>query len=813
MVEIFNVRNNLILLFSVTLCLMLLPLNTLATETSNIEQLKTELPNTSGKQKLKVLYDIVQFYYQNSYEETNNYLPQYLALAKKTNSLIDQARAYHYYSDIALFQIEYQKSIIYTRKALKLYEIMGDSQNIYQEYAKLSRAFLLLHQPDSAMRTIKTTIKYFKKYKHDLNLQRVKIQLGKAYFIDDQYTEAREILQEVVIENRNRKQYSYMAWALYWLGDSNVKLGNFSEAISNFSEEIEIQTSINNLSGKLGGMQELGDIYLKIGEFAKAYQLYFDCYQQKEILKDYRGEMQFTAEYHTNLGKIYQNTQRYQEALDQFDTAMQLINQFNFSPTKGIIYNKIGQTYLSMNEPKTALYNFEQAYSFYKKIENNYNIAMSQNHIAEVYMNMKQYDTAIDYLMMAYKTNSRIHNKYGEALNNKNLALCYYNQNKYEEAMQELDVGMPYVLQSGIDDLMLEYYSLYIMLCNQTADYLEAKLFFDKFLPLSRKVTSNHTENLSDLLLRTYTNELNTRTEFLNQTIELQNLEANHNAFKFQRLLLFTLVIILILIIIGILYYFNLKTSKKLLRLVDERTITIRKNEQKLIEMSNAKDKMYSIIAHDLKSPFNSLLGFSSLLYNNYNDLSEENKQKYIHIVHNSSEKFFALLENLLDWTRSSSNGIKYLPVQNDLNLIVEHIIQFQKRNARKKEITINNHIPINTFVFADENMLRTIIRNLTSNAIKFTNVGGSLDFNASQSNKMMVKCTVKDNGIGIAPEDIKNLFSADSEIRTKGTANEGGTGLGLILVKEFVEKNKGKLSIESKLGIGSSFSFELPAK
>lgn len=813
MVENDYVRNKLGLLFGILISIMLLSFNALAIEDNDIDHLKKELQKTSGKQKLKVLHDIVNFYYQISAEETDIYLPQYLALAEKEHSIIDVARANYFYSSISLLHIEYHKSISYARKALKLYEAIGDSINILKQYTRLSRAYILLREPDSAMVSINISLKYFKKYQHISDLQSVRIQLSKAYFISDRYIESRNLLQEVVKESRSQKQYGHLAWASYWLGASNVRLGNFSEAISNFSDQIDAYNIVKNISGKLGGMQELGDIYLKIGEFANAYQLYFDCYQQKDVLKGYRGELQFTAEYHTNLGKIYHNTQRYQEALEQFDTAIRQIDHLDFSVSRGVIYNEIGQTYLSMNKPRMALNHFEKSYTFYQKIKNNYNTALSQNHIAEVYMNLKQYDSAVSYLINARETNANIGNKYGESLNYKNLAACYYHQDKYEKAMDQLDAGMPYVLQSGIDDLKLEYYSMYITLCNKVSDYHRAKLFFEKFLPLSRKVTSQHTKNLSDLLLRIYTNDLNIRTEFLNQTIELQNLEADQNAFQLQRLWLFTLVIILILIIIGILYYFNLKTAKKLHRLVDERTLTIRENEQKLIEMAKAKDKMYSIIAHDLKSPFNTLLGFSALLHDEYDELSEEDKMKYIHVMHNSSEKFYVLLENLLEWTRSSSNGIKYMPVKNDLNLIIQHIIQLQERNAREKQITIINNVPINTFVFADENMLRTIIRNLTSNAIKFTDIGGSVSFDVSSSKEDMVKCIVKDTGTGIAPEDIKNLFNTDSKIRKKGTANEGGTGLGLLLIKEFIEKNKGNLTVESQVGVGSTFSFELPVK
>jgi len=803
-------RNRLAFIIGVLIWVMLFPLRTLAIEADDIEQLKRELHKTSGQEKLQVLSDIVAYYAKISYDETATFLAQYLALAEETSSLTDLAQAYVYSSTIALNQIEHHKAVCYTRKALKLYETLGDSLNICCQYVKLSHAYVCLREPDSALQAIDPALKYFSKHEHGLNLYNTKIQLGKSYYIADQYIAARDILQEVVSDARKTDSYAHLAWASYCLGSAKVRLGNFQEAILNFSEDIKTNDSLKNVAGKLGGMQELGDAYLKIGEFANAYQLYFDCYQQKDVVKGYHGELQFTAEYHTNLGKIYHNTQRYQEAIDQYDTAMRLIDQFDFSPTRGIIHNMIGQTRLSMNDPKRALWHFEQSYHFYQEINSRYNTAFTQNLIAEVYMSLGKYDTAVTMLIQAFNTNQETHSQYGAALNLKNLAMCYFHEEKYTEAMDELDAGMPYVGKSGVDNLLLDYYSIYILLCNHAADCDRAKGYYDKFLPLSKMITSQHTKNLTELLLRSYTNELTTRTDLLNQTINLQKLEANHSALQFQRLFLFTVVIVLILLIIGILFFFNLKTAKKLQRLVEERTSTIRLHEQKLIEMSKAKDKMYSIIAHDLKSPFNSLMGFSSLLNDEYDDFSEKEKRKFIHFIHHSSEELFALLENLLEWARNSSDGIKYKPVMNDINLIVEHTIQLQEKNAGEKKIALNNYIPEGTFVFADENMLRTIIRNLTSNAIKFTNAGGSISY-LSQEFDSMVRCTVQDTGTGIAPEDIKNLFDADSKIRKKGTANEGGTGLGLLLVKEFVEKNKGKLFVESQPGEGSAFSFELP--
>jgi signal transduction histidine kinase len=812
MIKKVNLLTKSMFLLAILTSLMLIPHYTQAAKDNDVEHLKKELRQASGQEKLNLLKDIVGYYREVSFEETNQYLEQYLALAEANNSRIDKAQAHSFYSSIAFNQLEYSQVISHSKQALAIYEELGDSLNICHQYATMARAFVSLRQSDSALQTIKVALNYYRQHGHHLFFLAAKIQFGKAYHISDQYIQAREIFQEVATEAYKQKHHRYEAWVLYWLGTTNVRLGNFQEAIANFEGGIRANDLTGNVTGKLGTMQELGDMFLIIGEFANAYQLYFDCYQQKDVVKGYQGELQFTAEYLINLGKIYHNTQRYQKALKHYDSAMRLIEQFDFSPTRGIIHNLTGQTYLNMGNPTKALHHFEQSYSFYQELSSIYAIAKTQNHIAEVYMSLGEYDTAISYLEMANRANIEIHNKYGEAMNRKNLAVCYYHQEKYKMAMNELDAGMPYVLESALDNLLLDYYSTYILLYNQAANHQKAQSYFEKFLSLSGEITSRHTINLTDLLLRSHTNELNTRMAFLQQTIEMQKMESNQNALQFQRLLLFTMVIILVLVLIGILYYFKLKTSKKLQHLVEERTHTIRQHEQKLMEMSKAKDRMYSIIAHDLKSPFNTLLGFSGILRDEYDDSSDAEKKEYIGYIHNSSERLFALLENLLEWTRSSSGNISCKPVQNDLNLIIQNTIQLQQRNAAEKHIALNNRVPKNTFVFADENMLHTIVRNLTSNAIKFTNPGGSINFSATNGNAV-VKCTVEDTGTGIAPEDIDKLFDTDSEVRKNGTANESGSGLGLVLVKEFVEKNNGKLSVESQLEVGSAFSFELPAK
>ena len=232
---------------------------------------------------------------------------------------------------------------------------------------------------------------------------------------------------------------------------------------------------------------------------------------------------------------------------------------------------------------------------------------------------------------------------------------------------------------------------------------------------------------------------------------------------------------------------------------------------EKLRQANAMKDKFFSIIAHDLKNPFNAILGYSSLLNEAYGDFSEAQRKEFIRNICDASESTFKLLQNLLDWSRTQTGSIECLPKKIDLHPIAIETTTVLKTSAWNKGIGIKVEIPENTFGFADENMIKTIFRNLLSNAIKFSSPGGKVNITANKTNDEIVVC-VQDSGVGIAKKDLKRLFRIDEQFKSSGTANEGGSGLGLILCKEFIGVNRGKIWAESAEGEGSNFYFSIPA-
>lgn len=243
-------------------------------------------------------------------------------------------------------------------------------------------------------------------------------------------------------------------------------------------------------------------------------------------------------------------------------------------------------------------------------------------------------------------------------------------------------------------------------------------------------------------------------------------------------------------------------------RIKAEETLSI-KNKQ-LNELNATKDKFFSIIAHDLKNPLAGLRNLIDLVLHYHERMSQEKFMEIFHLLDMSSNQLYKLLDNLLQWSRAQTGSIAFHPFENDLSLLVGNNINMFKPNANKKNIELKTNALSETIAYYDEDLIDTVLRNLIANAIKFTPQDGKVNIDVSVSEDY-IEVSVSDTGVGISKADINRLFRIDTHFSTCGTDNEPGTGLGLILCKEFVTMNGGKLNVESKEEKGSKFSFTIP--
>jgi signal transduction histidine kinase len=239
--------------------------------------------------------------------------------------------------------------------------------------------------------------------------------------------------------------------------------------------------------------------------------------------------------------------------------------------------------------------------------------------------------------------------------------------------------------------------------------------------------------------------------------------------------------------------------------------VTDRKNiEKQLIQLNSDKDRFISILAHDLRSPFNNLLGLSELLTENLSKFSSEEIKTIVSTIYDTAQKTFSLLEDTLLWASVQSKKITFSPVPTNTSAIIEEVIEILEPVAKFKDIEIKTNLNKELYANIDIYMFKAILRNLISNAIKFTDNNGKIEISAFHADsKTVIKVT--DNGTGMKQETIDKLFSFSPVNSSKGTANESGTGLGLMLCKDFIDKHCGKIWVESTIGKGTTVSFSIP--
>jgi len=277
----------------------------------------------------------------------------------------------------------------------------------------------------------------------------------------------------------------------------------------------------------------------------------------------------------------------------------------------------------------------------------------------------------------------------------------------------------------------------------------------------------------------------------------------------------FVMLAIIFSIVVTIFIYRYLVEARtsKLMKIQNEKinaaNVKLAESERNLTEMNATKDKFFSIISHDLKNPLTSLLSISESIME-ATRADQDEKSMGIGKIHDSIKEINALLENLLTWSRTQRGRLNFEPVNFNLAKMIEVNLNLHRAMAENKNVTLSHDLTVDMIAYGDRDMINTVIRNLLNNAIKFTSDGGTVKVDARKDGNM-IQILVEDNGTGISEENLQKLFRIDVKFKTTGTSGEKGTGLGLVLCKEFVEKNGGTMTVESTINQGSIFGFTLP--
>ncbi len=593
----------------------------------------------------------------------------------------------------------------------------------------------------------------------------------------------------------NLKQFQ--AKAAGNIGLIHNSFGEYSNAEPYFLEAIEIYKNLNDSAAISKNSVDYSRSLSHRGLFKEATAYLLDATSYFEATKN-----EFNLVYaYSELGSLYANQNDFDQSLHYYLQSEAIDQKLEATDILANIYVGIGLLY---EQKKMDLEKAEEYYLKALNSTNAYNhestLISVTNNLATLYYMQKKYPKALEQYKLAYKLSEGSSFYTSKIPLMINIGASYMHVHQFDSAKYFLDLSLESATQAGEIQYMINAHKNLFSLDTTMGDYRSAIAHLNPIQALHDSIwKQENMEKINELKIRFETEKKENENKLLKKENELNEaIIRNHRIIG-----LISGIALIILIALGIWLYLSRKKLAELNQILSEQ-----KNE--LQQLNNTKDKFFSIIAHDLKSPFSSLLGLLDSLGEDFDTISDYEKKIIIDNLRRSSNNTFNLLINLLEWTSLQRGHIKFNPEEIYLTNSVQHVFEVLESRAKMKEQSLIMRIADNLVVNTDKVMLESTILNIVNNSIKFTPDGGQIKVLAKPL-ETHIKVSITDNGIGIPSNKIDSLFSLDSGYKRKGTNNELGTGLGLVLCSDFIKAIGGEITVNSEEGVGSEFSFTIP--
>lgn len=670
-----------------------------------------------------------------------------------------------------VWEFDLDSSFYYAQQALQVAIKSNDTKLLGDAYNNQGNAYLMNRRSEEALPWYEKALELRRKTGNQDGVIGTLHNFGVVYQQMNKYSESINSFKEAADVSEATKDFQSQAYMLMMvasnykqINDNNKALEYAIQAASIFLQ-LDIKPGVGYSYNFIGSLhKDLNNSHLALEYYLKAYEIYEGLGDIKGLITSYN-----------NLGIAYIDLNDDAKALEFYTKSLELSKSTQDQEGQAIAYNNIGHLRSKMRNFTEALVSYEKSIEISQKISDFPSIMNTYNNIAWVYFHSGNIAKAKDFVLKALTYSNKTPNLFYSAESHEILSKIYSSNGEYKKGFYHLSQ-----LLSIKDSLF--------------------------------KSSSN--EKYMEMQVRFETERKEKEIELLIKNDEIKNLQLQRqNTFN-----IYWAIITAIFVASGIFITFNLRAKQKVNKLLiqnniqlEETNLKLTQSEQHLKELNVTKDRFFSLIAHDLKNPFNALLGFSELLNSNYGNYSEAESKELIKIIYDSSQNLYKLLDNLLQWSRSQLGNIMFSPELFPLLSVVDEELDLLRPVANQKELNLSVQIEEYLLVLADKNLVGVIVRNLVSNAIKFSNPHDQIIIAAMEQDNLVV-ISVADTGIGIDKDNLDKLFRLDSNFTSKGTADEKGTGLGLILCKEFVEKNGGTIWVESNKDKGSIFYFTLPS-
>lgn len=635
------------------------------------------------------------------------------------------------------------------------------------------------------------------------------LRLGGNYSNKTDFTNALKYLNESLSLSKELKDSVIISDCLNRIGRVYFDRSNYRESLQFYFQSLAISEKIKYKAGIATTYNGIGIVYDATGDNENALNYHLKALRIKEEIGDLR-DISYSL---NNIGGIYDNLARFDEALDYYKRSLAIKERLHDKRGIGISFNNIGLIFFRKSNFNEARKYFSRSLKIKEEIGDRNGISNTLIYFGDLEKAKNNYADALTNYQKSLVIKEGFGDRRGIANIYLNIGSVYTLSKKYSDAEYYLKKGIKLSREVGIRDLVLKGLGFLTELYKELEDSKNALKIFEEHQALKDSLFSEQIiTRISELQFR-YEIEKNIKeNELLKKDLKISELEVKQQTSLRNLFIIVSILIVLLSIVI----YTRYREKNKLVTEIQRQKIeleklneTLNNTNRKLEELNNTKDKFFSIIAHDLKNPFNSILGFSEIIIEDIDELDKKTLTEYAQIINDAARGTNILLQNLLDWARTQTGQLEVCKEKFNLTDIIEENIQLLSLSADKKGLKLSNNFDEQAIVYADKSMISTVIRNLISNAIKFTSEGEITLMIYRDENHFQI--SVSDTGKGISPEIQEKIFKMDSSFTTKGTSQESGTGLGLLLCKEFVERNDGTIWVKSEIEKGSSFQFTVP--
>ena len=585
--------------------------------------------------------------------------------------------------------------------------------------------------------------------------------------------------------------------ALMEFANNYVDSVNYNDfVVSCLHEALELAIAQNNDSLQVDVYNYLGFANYAIGDYENATSNFYKALNQLDKSPNNKQE----AQTYNNLGMIFDELEDYDRALEFYKESFRLDSIDNNEKGHVLSFINFAISYQKRKECDLARYYNERALELARKYNDSLSVVKIINNLGTIEYDQANYGKSLEYYNKALKLYGEADELWGIAIVKNNIGMIHLDEKEYPLALKNFKEALEIATELNLYDFTGDIFSNLSSYYEKTEDYKNAFLYFDKNREVSDSLIGEKQNKMIRKLEAQYEFEKKQR-EILELKQENQQQKELIDSTKNIQDYLY-IIISFVIVFLAILFYL-LRKEKLLARQLQDKTKELKK-------LNVSKDRFFSIIAHDLKNPFNALVSYTSLLRYDFDSFTKEELTLIITDLSNATEQGFALLENLLYWTRSQTNRIKVYKTFFNFKEIVENVVSLAGPNLSAKSQTIEVEIDEDQELFADKDMIATVIRNLVFNSIKFSFSNTVIRIESQKISKN-IQISVIDQGIGIDAEKQYKFFNYEENTSTTGTDGETGSGLGLVICREFIEKNDGIIWVESEPGKGATFRFTIP--